>query len=119
MNEKFDLTNNQFDITKYGLKSEDIYNIAKYGKNNVDAKVCTAAKTFLIDVLHDGHASEESQFFVIMLSGVLEPDKTMDDYRSNAIKVIDTIIKDYGTFQLKAYIAATKIVVAAEKTSNK
>lgn len=119
MNEKFDLTNNQFDITKYGLKSEDIYNIAKYGKNNVDTRVRAAAKTLVIDALHDKHASDESQFFVVMLLDVLESDKTMDVYRSNLIKIIDTIIKDYGTFQLKAYIAAQKIADAAEKTSNK
>lgn len=119
MSKKFDLTNNQFDIAKYGLKDEDVYNIAKYGKNNVDAKVCAAAKTLLIDVLRDGHASEESQFFVVMLSGVLESDKTMDDYRSNLIKIINMIIKDYGAFQLKAYIAASKIADTAENASNK
>lgn len=111
MSEKFDLTNNQFDIAKYGLKGEDIYNIAKCGKKSVSFKIRMAARALLLNVLNSGDSSDEAQFLLAMLSTRLfMADKEMDILRERIItEFVDPAIEKYGTFNLKEdYLAVIK-----------
>lgn len=112
MSEKFDLTNNQFDITKYGLKGEDIYNIAKCGKKSVSFKTRMAARALLLNVLNSGNSSDEAQFLLTMLSTRLfMSNKEMDIIRERIItEFVDTAIEKHGTFNLEEdYVAVMKI----------
>lgn len=111
MNEKIDLTNDQFDIAEYGLTGEDIYNIAKFGKKSVNFATRMRARTFLVKVMNNENPSNETArvFFFTMLSRLLWPDKEMGDNGERLVRIIDEAIEEHGIFKLEEdYIAFLK-----------
>lgn len=109
---KFNLFNNKINIVDYGLKDEDIYNIAKYGQEHVARNVRWSAADLLTNILENCNnkiSSHEDEFFIIMLSDLFDDkNKVFEPARKDLVRTIDDIIKTNGNFSLKLWIKAEK-----------
>lgn len=109
---KLNLFNDKINIADYGLKDEDIYNIAKYGQESVSRNVRWSAADLLTDILENCNhkiSSHEEEFFIIMLSDLFDDkNKVFEPARKDLVNIIDNLIKSYGHFSLKLWIKAEK-----------
>lgn len=109
---KLNLFNNKINIADYGLKDEDIYNIAKYGQESVTRNVRWSAADLLTNILENCNnkvSSHEDEFFIIMLSDLFDDkNKIFEPARKDLVSTIDDLIKSYGSFSLKLWIKAEK-----------
>lgn len=111
---KLNLFNNKINIADYGLKDEDIYNIAKYGQGSVTCNVRWSAADLLTNILENCNnkvSSHEDEFFIIMLSDLFDDkNKIFEPARKDLVSTIDDLIKSYGSFSLKLWVKANKRV---------
>lgn len=109
---KLNLFNDKINIADYGLKDEDIYNIAKYGQESVTRNVRWSAADLLTNILENCNhkiSSHEEEFFIIMLSDMFDDkNKVFEPARQALVNTIDDLIKSYGSFSLKLWIKAEK-----------
>lgn len=109
---KLNLFNNKINIADYGLKDEDIYNLAKYGQESVTRNVRWSAADLLTNILENCNnkvSSHEDEFFIIMLSDLFDDkNKIFEPARKDLVSTIDDLIKSYGSFSLKLWIKAEK-----------
>ena len=109
---KINLFNSKINIADYGLKDEDIYNIAKYGQESVTRNVRWSAADMLTNILENcdnKFSSHEEQFFIIMLSDLFDDkNKFFAPIRKDFVNIIDGIIKTRGYFSLKLWVKAAK-----------
>lgn len=109
---KLNLFNDKINIADYGLKDEDIYNLAKYGQESVSRNVRWSAADLLTNILENCNnkiSSHEEEFFIIMLSDLFDDkNKVFEPARQAIVSTIDNLIKSYGHFSLKLWIKAEK-----------
>lgn len=109
---KINLFNSKINIADYGLKDEDIYNIAKYGQESVTRNARWSAADLLTNILENCNnkvSSHEDEFFIIMLSDLFDDkNKVFEPARKDLVSTIDDLIKSYGSFSLKLWIKAEK-----------
>lgn len=109
---KLNLFNDKINIADYGLKDEDIYNIAKYGQESVTRNARWSAADLLTNILENCDnkvSSHEDEFFIIMLSDLFDDkNKVFEPARKDLVSTIDDLIKSYGHFSLKLWIKAEK-----------
>ena len=109
---KLNLFNDKINIADYGLKDEDIYNLAKYGQESVTRNVRWSAADLLTNILENCDnkvSSHEDEFFIIMLSDLFDDkNKVFKSPRKDLVDTIDDLIKSYGHFSLKLWIKAEK-----------
>lgn len=112
MVKKLNLFNDKINIADYGLKDEDIYNLAKYGQESVTRNVRWSAADLLTNILENCNhkiSSHEDEFFIIMLSDLFDDkNKVFESPRKDLVDTIDDLIKTYGHFSLKLWIKAEK-----------
>lgn len=112
MVKKLNLFNDKINIADYGLKDEDIYNLAKYGQESVARNVRWSAADLLTNILENCDnkvSSHEEEFFIIMLSDLFDDkNKVFESPRKDLVSTIDDLIKSYGHFSLKLWIKAEK-----------
>lgn len=122
MAKKFDLSNDKVNIEDYGLKGEDVYNIAKNGKKSVTNDVRLSAANMLVDILKNGdgeNLSYEESFFVTMFSDLLTyKNKAFKPVRQDLVSTIDNIVETNGEFSLELWVATKKIMDTFIKTRN-
>lgn len=119
MVKKFDLANDKVNIEDYGLKGEDVYNIAKNGQESVTGNVRLAAANMLANILENcdsNNLSYEESFFITMLSDLLSyKNKDSKTIRKELVSTIDNIVETNGCFSLKLWVTTKKIMDTLNK----
>lgn len=109
---KFDLSNDKVNIEDYGLKGEDVYNIAKNSQESVTGNVRLAAANMLANILENcdsNNLSYEESFFITMLSDLLSyKNKDSKLVRQELVSTIDNIVKTNGCFSLELWVLTKK-----------
>ena len=122
MTKKFDLSNDKVNIEDYGLKGEDVYNIAKNGQKFVTDNVRLAAANMLANILKNcdsNNLSCEESFFITMLSDLLSyKNNDSKPIRQELVSTIDNIVETNGEFKLELAVSAKKIMDAFNKKRN-